>query len=190
MKFDLAPPTGVGPLLIGMTRDAASSALDSLRDLRAISESDSPGQHVFRPSGLMIGIECTRNTLQAIQLWRPTAPTDHVVFRDLDVFAHPAREVVERMSEYTTIEASADEPASFIAPDLLLSFWRPFAADDEPDEEQGYYFSSVLLAKPGYYDTPAQVAERLRQGALGEGTATSRSTSRGDSGDWLDALTL
>ncbi|RAG84155.1 hypothetical protein DN069_18530 [Streptacidiphilus pinicola] len=165
MDFDLAPPNGVGPLQIGMTRQAANAALDSLRDLSAVSESDRPGQHVFRPSGLMISIHCTRDMLEAIELGRPSTQTDRVIFRGLDVFALPAQELVQRMGEHTTIEADPDDPASFVASDLLLSFWRPFAADDEPEEEQGYYFSSVLLARPGYYDTPAQAAERLRQGS-------------------------
>ncbi|MFI8086659.1 hypothetical protein ACIF6L_38480 [Kitasatospora sp. NPDC086009] len=163
MDFDLAPPNGVGPLRIGMDRQSANAALDSLRDLSAVSESDRPGQHVFRPSGLMISIHCTRDRLEAIALGRPAAPTDRVIFRGLDVFAIPARELVQRMSEYTPIEADPDDPVSFVASDLLLSFWRSFAADDEPEEERGYYFSSVLLAWPGYYDTPAQAAERLQQ---------------------------
>ncbi|AZP22778.1 hypothetical protein EJC51_46100 [Streptomyces aquilus] len=163
MDFDLAPPNGVGPLRIGMDRQSANAALDSLRDLSAVSASDRPGQHVFRPSGLMISIHCTRDMLEAIELGRPSAPTDRVIFRDLDVFAIPARELVQRMGEYTSIEEDPDDPASFVASDLLLSFWRPFAADDAPEEEQGYYFSSVLLAQPGYYDTPAQAAERLQR---------------------------
>ncbi|MEU4093666.1 hypothetical protein [Streptomyces sp. NPDC026673] len=163
MDFDLAPPTGVGPLRIGMAREAANAALDSLRDGSAISDADLPGQHIFRPSGLMISIDCTRDALQAIELGRPLTQADRVMFRDLDVFALPARVVIERMREYTVIDADPDDPASFTAPDLLLGFWRPFAADDEPEESQGHYFSSVLLAKPGYYDTPAQAAERGAQ---------------------------
>ncbi|MET8102366.1 hypothetical protein ABZV29_38990 [Streptomyces sp. NPDC005236] len=163
MDFDLTPPIGVGPLRIGMPRQSANTALDSLRDLSAVSESDRPGQHVFRPSGLMISIHCTRDMLEAVELGRPSARTDRVVFRGLDVFEIPARELVQRMGEYTSIEADPDDPASFIASDLLLSLWHPFAADDEPDEEQGYFFNSVLLARPGYYDTPAQAAERLEQ---------------------------
>ncbi|MET9801138.1 hypothetical protein [Streptomyces sp. NPDC006368] len=163
MDFDLAPPNGVGPLRIGMTRHAANTALYSLRDPSAISESDRPGQHVFRPSGLMISIQCMRDTLEAIELGRPSSQTDRVLFQGVDVFALPAREVVRRVGELTSIEEDPDDDASFITPDLLLSFWRPFAADDEPEEEQGYYFSSVLLARPGYYDTPAQAAERLQQ---------------------------
>lgn len=155
MDFDLAPPTGVGPLRIGMTRHAAGMALYSLRDPSAVSESDRPGQHVFRPSGLMISIHCVRDTLEAIELGRPSTQTDRVLFRDVDVFALPAREVVRRVGGLASIEEDPDDTASFIAQDLLLSFWRPFAADDEPEEEQGYYFSSILVAQPGYYDTPA-----------------------------------
>ncbi|WP_416478399.1 hypothetical protein [Streptomyces sp. LKA04] len=86
----------------------------------------------------MIGIHCTRDMLEAIELGRPLAPTDRVIFRGLDVFAIPARELERRVGEYTSIEADADAPASFVASDLLLSFWRPFAAGKEPEDEQGY----------------------------------------------------
>jgi hypothetical protein len=48
-----------------------------------------------------------------------------------------------------------------------LSLWRPFEADDEPREEQGYYFSAVLVAAPGYYDTPTQAARRSSPPAPG-----------------------
>ncbi|MFF3565314.1 hypothetical protein ACFYXS_35250 [Streptomyces sp. NPDC002574] len=163
MDFELVPPRGVGPLQIGMSREAADAALDSLRDHSALSESDRPGQHIFRPSGLMVSVDCMRGALQAIELGRPSTPTDRVMLRDLDLFTLPAREVIGRMREYAVVDPDPDDPASFSAPDLLLGFWRPFAADDEPEEEQGYYFSSVLLAKPGYYDTPAEAAERSRR---------------------------
>ncbi|MFD4339024.1 hypothetical protein ACFWPP_17850 [Streptomyces anulatus] len=97
-----------------------------------------------------------RDMLEAIELGRPSSQTDRVLFQGADVFALPAREVVQRMGQFTSLEEDPDDDASFIAPDLLLSFWRPFAADDEPEEEQDYHFSSVLLARPGYYDIPAQ----------------------------------
>ncbi len=79
------------------------------------------------------------------------------------MFALPARDVVRRVGEFTSVEEDPDDAGSFVAQDLLLSFWRPFAADDEPGNERGYYFGSVLVARPGCYDTPAQAAERLRQ---------------------------
>ncbi len=111
----------------------------------------------------MIDLHCVRDTLEAIELGRPSATTDRVLFQGVDVFALPAREAVRGVGEFTSIEEDPDEAGSFIAQDLLLSFWRPFVADDEPEEEQGYYFNSVLVAQPGYYDTPAQSAERLQQ---------------------------
>ncbi|WP_103534748.1 hypothetical protein [Streptomyces sp. SM11] len=154
MHFELAPPIGVGPLRIGMSRQAANNALDSLREPTAISPSDQAGQHIFRPSGLMISIGCARDQLESVELGRPSEPSDVVLFHGIDVFGLPAREVATRMSDVTAIAADDEDPASFVAPDLLLSFWRPFDGDDEPDDEQGYYFNSVLLARPGYYDGP------------------------------------
>ncbi|MFC4517341.1 hypothetical protein [Streptomyces ehimensis] len=156
MHFELAPPTGIGPLKIGMSRQAANHALESLRDPTEICASDRAGQHIFRPSGLMISIGCTRDLLESVELGRPSEPSDVVLFRGIDVFGLSARQVVTRMSEITTIVADDDDPASFVAPELLLSFWRPFEGDDEPEDEQGYYFNSVLLARPGYYDGPGQ----------------------------------
>ncbi|MFE2537521.1 hypothetical protein [Streptomyces sp. NPDC059371] len=60
----------------------------------------------------MISIHCTRDLLEAVELGRPSTQTDRVTFQSLDVFAIPARELVQRMSEYTPIEADPDEPAS------------------------------------------------------------------------------
>ncbi|MFD4693201.1 hypothetical protein [Streptomyces sp. NPDC058463] len=90
-----------------------------------------------------------RDMLEATELGRPSSQTDRVLFQGVDVFALSAREVVRRVGEFTSIEEDPDDDASFIAPHLLLSFWRLFAADDEPEEEPGYHFSAVLLARPG-----------------------------------------
>ncbi|ACU72762.1 hypothetical protein Caci_3871 [Catenulispora acidiphila DSM 44928] len=164
MDFELDPPHGVGPLRIGISRAEADAALLLLRDADSLSQSDRPGQHIFRPSGLMISISCMRDRLEAIELARPEIHADTVRFRDVDLFTLPAREVVERLRQHTPVEPAEDDPASFVAPELLLSLWRPFEADDEPLEAQGHYFTTVLLARPGYYDTPAQAAERHRSG--------------------------
>ncbi|WP_370415234.1 hypothetical protein [Streptomyces fradiae] len=166
MDFLLEPPHGVGPLRIGMPRDEADGALLSLREPSAVSASDQPGQHVFRPSGLMVSIHSMRGELLAVELGRPATAADRVLFRDVDVFGLPAREVVRRIRAYTPVVEDADDPDCFRAPDLLLGFWRPYAAEeDEPDDEPGHFFSSVLLARPGYYDTPAEAEARLRAAA-------------------------
>ncbi|WP_416972806.1 hypothetical protein [Streptomyces sp. 4F14] len=100
MHFELVPPTGIGPLRIGMPRHEANTALLSLRAPSTTSPSDRPGRHVFRPSGLMISISCVRDRLESVELGRPSS------------------------------------------------------TDDTPEDEQGHYFNSVLVARPGYYDGP------------------------------------
>jgi hypothetical protein len=132
--------------------------------LELLGDSDNPGPHVVRPSGLMISIDCLRECLVAVEFGRPCDQTDSVRFQGIDVFALPAREVVERLRERIRVAPADGDPASFVAPDLLLSLWRPFEADD-PQEEQGYCFNAVLVARPDYYDEPSPEAERPRQSA-------------------------
>jgi hypothetical protein len=163
MDFDLDPPRGVGPLRLGMPRAEANIALEQLRDVHELSPSDIAGRHIFRPSGLMISIGCQADRLIAVEFTRPQSTIDRVRFQDVDLFTLSAREVIERLGALVRIEPNPDEPASVVAPDLLLSLWRAFEADDEPDEEQGYYFNTVLVAQPGYYDTPAEAALRAAQ---------------------------
>lgn len=81
----------------------------------------------------------------------------------VDVFGLPALEVVEQLRRHVGIVPN-DHDDGFTARELYLALWRPFAADDDPDEEQGYFFQSVLLARPGYDDTPAEAVARLAAG--------------------------
>jgi hypothetical protein len=57
MDFELDQPRGVGPQCVGMTRAEADAALEALRDVDVVSESDIPGRHIFRSSGPMIRID-------------------------------------------------------------------------------------------------------------------------------------
>ncbi|WP_084757599.1 hypothetical protein [Micromonospora cremea] len=98
--------------------------------------------------------------MNAVQLDRPDE-LDVVRYRGVDVFGLPALEVVERLRRHTRVVPDEDEEGCFVAPDLLLSLWRAFVSDD-PEEPQGYYFNSVLVARPGYYDTPAEAAHPVR----------------------------
>jgi hypothetical protein len=71
--------------------------------------------------------------------------------------------VVERLCRHVDLRSDVDGDR-FKAPELYLALWRPFAADDDPDEEEGFFFQSVLLARPGYDDTPAEAAARSAAG--------------------------
>lgn len=162
MEFLLDPPFGVGPLRLGMTPDEARAALESIGPLQATAYGEL-AVHLASGLGFSVGfgIGATLNRVNAIEVWRPDE-RDVVRYRDVDVFGPPALEVVEQLRRH--VEVVANEDGGFTARELYLALWRPFAADDDPDETGGYFFQSVLIARPGYDDTPAEAAARLAAG--------------------------
>jgi hypothetical protein len=83
-------------------------------------------------------------------LGRPGSGDDVVSYLGMNLFGTPADELVERLSEDARTEVS-EGGRSVTAPDLLLALWRA-AIPESPAEDDGRYFESVLVARPGYYD--------------------------------------
>ena len=163
MEFVLDPPHGVGPLRFGMTIDEARVALATLGPLASTAHGE---QALNLPSGLGLslgfGVGPTQDRVNAIELSRPTG-SDVVRFRGVDVFGLPATEVVQRLGRLVNLRANENDDG-FTAREVYLALWRPFAADGDPHEHQGHFFQTVLLARPGYDDTPAEAAARLAAG--------------------------
>jgi hypothetical protein len=158
MIITLIPPDVAGPLRIGAT---GQDAVDTLRQLGVplvlCRTADSrPGWGVHRPSGLFIGVYFdTHDHVEAIEFGRPRDNTgDAVTYNELDVFATPAVDLVMQLRHHTIVHEEEDGHA-FTAPDLLLALWRPTTPETPDDDEDGRYFESVMLARPGYYDQAA-----------------------------------
>ncbi|GAA4608654.1 hypothetical protein BJY16_006950 [Actinoplanes octamycinicus] len=153
MEIVLDPPHGAGPVRLGMTAGEARAALASLGPL-------APGGElaVDLPTGLRISVGFgvagpTAQRVNAIELFRPDEDAGVVVrFRDVAVFGESAERVVAGLRRHTRVDED-DEACGFVAPELLLAL----SLDDER-------FASVLVARPGYYDTPAQAAARDEPG--------------------------
>ena len=157
MIIMLHPPDVAGPLRIGAT---GQDAVDTLRQLGAPlvlcrSTGSRPGWGVHRPSGLFIGVYFdAHDHVEAIEFARPGDNAgDAVTYNELDVFTTPAADLVTQLRRRTTVHEEEDGHA-FTAPDLLLALWRP-TTPETPDDEDGRFFESVLLARPGYYDQAA-----------------------------------
>ena len=163
MEFVLDPPHGIVPLRLGMTTGEARAALETLGPLMPTAYGELT-LHLASGLGFSVGfgVGPTRERVNAIEVWRPHE-RDVVRYRDVDVFGLPASQVVERLRLHVEIVPNEDDDG-FTARELYLALWRPFAADDDPDETQGYFFQSVLVARPGYDDTPAEAAARLAAG--------------------------
>lgn len=144
------PPRGVGGLLIGMPVEAAVARL---RGMPGYVDGGGPGFAHFE-SDLSIAIEGDRDgAVTSIEAYRP-GPDVTVTCEGVDIFAMPAEEVIRQLSARVRLEITG-QGRHVVAPDLLLALWRA-TLPDSPADEDGRYFGSVLIARPGYYDGPAR----------------------------------
>jgi hypothetical protein len=153
MIVTLRPPNAAGPLFIGATGQDTVDILRQLGDPQVLCRTPGsrPAWAVDRPSGLFIRVNFDAyDRVEAIELGRPHGTADAVSYNGLDVFTVPASDLITELRRRTTIDEEENGHA-FTAPALLLSFWRS-TTPETPDDEDGRFFESVLLARPGYYD--------------------------------------
>ncbi|GAB2974772.1 hypothetical protein [Saccharothrix stipae] len=151
MELVIDPPRGVGPLRIGMPFDEAVELLRSLDGYRPPEpgRTNQPG-YAHYESELTISLSPDREgRVRAVELYRPERGVT-ILFGDIAVFDTPADEVIQRLSGVARLEVE-DGGLHVVAPDLLLALGRPFRSDGA-EEPEGWYFESVLVAAPGYYD--------------------------------------
>lgn len=153
MNIHLRPPTEAAGILIGSTRSEARGHCLALGNPSEFRRSDEPSASLVlqRPSGLSIFVYFDQDDfVEAIEFGGPRSGEDVVSYRGFDIFGTPADELIQRLSEHDLIEVS-EHGRSVTAPDLLLSLWRPVIPEG-PADEDGRYFESVLVARPGYYN--------------------------------------
>jgi hypothetical protein len=119
---------------------------------------------VHRPSGLFISTHFDADDrLEAIGFGRPDSNDDTITYDGLNVFTTPAADLAARLRQHTTVHVEAEEDGhAFTAPSLLLSLWQP-VTPESPDDQEGRLFGSVLIARPGYYDQPAEPSGPSRE---------------------------
>lgn len=152
MGIVLEPPTAAAGILIGATRAEATQQCAAHGDPQPFRRGDetSPSLSVRGPSGLAVFVYFDdADVVTAVELGRPD-DGEPVVFGDIHVFDTPADEVVEQLRRLTAVEVD-DDGRSVTAAGLLLALWRPTVPESAEDDE-GRYFESVLVARPGYYD--------------------------------------
>lgn len=157
MNFELHPPQAAGPLRIGAAGHDTVEILKQFGDPEVFCRTagSRPAWGVHRPSGLFIITYFDANDrLEAIEFGRPESKDDAVTYDGLDVFTTPTAGLITQLRQHCTVHEEEDGHA-FTAPGLLLSLWRP-VTQRSPDDQEGRFFESVLIAPPGYYDRPAE----------------------------------
>ncbi|MEE6262425.1 hypothetical protein [Plantactinospora sonchi] len=159
MELVLDPPRSVGPITLGMS---FSEAEHLLREVDGY-QPPQPGKWVNAgyfsyESGLALSVGQDRaGFVEVVEVWRPSAGVV-VLFQGISLFELPADVVMKRLATVARVVIE-DNGAAVVAPELLLALWRPGVPDD-PEDFEGMFFQSALVAAPGYYDrTPDRFAE-------------------------------
>ncbi|KOV71698.1 hypothetical protein ADL00_07175 [Streptomyces sp. AS58] len=149
MRLELDPPRGVGDLRIGMAVDAAEQILERLPGFVPAP----PGQRrnkgfAHYGSELSISLDFDHGgAVRAVELFRPAEETQ-VVFQGISVFDVPADDIVTRLAGRYRLDIE-DDGLDVTAPEVFIGFWRR-TRPTGPNDEDGRYFESVLIAAPGY----------------------------------------
>lgn len=156
VDFLLDPPVGVNGVVIGATSQQTATVLRRIGGVDTFrrTEADSPGWVATRASGLaLFAYMDNEGNLEAVEFGSRPGTADRVLYQGISVFDQPADALIAYLRRATRVLDSDDEPGYlFTAPDLLLAFWRSAIPEDSEDPE-GRFFESVLLARPGYYQT-------------------------------------
>ncbi|GAA1478639.1 hypothetical protein GCM10009623_30850 [Nocardioides aestuarii] len=153
MKFDLLPPREVAGVALGSPRGVARDRCARLGDPEEFRRGGegTPSLVVRRPSGLALFVYFdSDDRVEAIEIGRPDSDEDLVVYSGHDVFAASAEELIQVLRADHVVEVD-EEGRAVTLPDLLVAFWRP-TLPEGPDDVEGRYFESVLVARPGYYE--------------------------------------
>ncbi len=147
--YVIKPLVGVGPVLLGMTRDEVRRAMpEPSTPFRKVStakyETDS-----FHKSAFQVYYSGDQPTVEFIEL--SSDPIVHVLYGELDIFNAPADEVIAYVSRDAEYDRSDPEiPYSYLFRGLELSLWRPLLPEDENDSD-GRCFATIGIGRRGYY---------------------------------------
>ncbi|WP_449465478.1 hypothetical protein [Stenotrophomonas humi] len=144
--YEATPHKGIGPVLLGMTRDAVHLALgNSFTSFRKAPSSAHPTD-AWHKAAFQVFYEGLAPTVEYIELSRDGDFSVNVMGRS--VFDTPAAELISLIEAVTASDKSDPERGfSYVFPELDLSLWRPSLADQR--------FATIGIGRPGYYGIAA-----------------------------------
>jgi len=152
--YDVVPHEGIGPVRLGMTREAAREAMERAGVLLPPVQGE-PSRDVYHDAGFQVSYD-TSGTVEYIELSRGAPFVAR--YRGVDVFTAPADELVALVAETAPYDPHDPELGyTYLFAALDLSLWRPelpedCEEEDEPDEHDcGRVFSTMGVGRPGYY---------------------------------------
>jgi hypothetical protein len=148
--YIVQPFVGVGPIRLGMSRDEARRAMQEPPKPFRKGTAPKHETDAFHQSAFQIFYGGDQPTVEYVEL--SGGSVVRALYRDLDVFATPADDVVAYISRDSAFDESDPEiPCTYLFRGLQLSLWRPLAPESDTDAD-GRYFSTIGIGREGYYD--------------------------------------
>jgi hypothetical protein len=151
--YVVTPLVGVGPVRLGMAREAVLQAMQQPPRSFRKRKTSLHLTDAFHGAGFQVFYAGEEPHVEYIELSRDTGL--RALFHEVDVFTVPAEEVAETISRLAPYDPKWPEfPYAYIFRSLQLSLWRP-TLPSSPSDEEGRYFSTIGIGVNGYYDDVA-----------------------------------
>lgn len=135
---------------LGMSRDEVRQVMSEAAKPFRKSPTSRHETDAFHEGAFQVFYDGDQPMVEYIELSRGSAV--RALYRDLDVFATPADEVVAYISRESEFDQNDPEiPYSYLFRGLQLSLWRRTIPESDTDTD-GRYFSTIGIGKKGYYD--------------------------------------
>lgn len=152
--YEVLPHEGIGPVRLGMSRDAAREAMER-------AGVPLPPVHLgtlrddYHHAGFQVSYDAS-GMVEYIELYRGEPFT--TLYRGVDVFTTPADEMVALVAETAPYDPDeAELGLTYLFPALDLSLWRPVTPEDCEEEDQpdeydcGRVFTTIGVGRRGYF---------------------------------------
>jgi hypothetical protein len=143
--YTVQPFVGAGPVLLGMSRKEVRRVMPELAKPFRKAPTSRYETDAFHQNAFQVFYGGDQPEVEFIELSRGSVV--RALYRDLDVFATPADEVVTYISRESEFDRSDPEiPYSYLFRELQLSLWRPTIPESDTDTD-GRYFSTIGIGK-------------------------------------------
>jgi len=148
--YTVQPLVGIGPVRFGMSREEARRAMPEPPKPFRKGPTSQYETDAFHQSEFQVFYGGDQPAVEFIEL--SGGSVVRALYRELDVFATPADEVVTYFSRESELDQSDPEiPYCYLFRKLQLSLWRPSIPESDTDTD-GRYFSTIGIGKRGYFD--------------------------------------
>ncbi len=157
--YEVIPLKGVGPVLLGMSREEVHSVMGLPEKSFRLFADDPNLTDAYHESGFQVFYD-KDDRVEHIELLS-LDDSFVAIYKGKDVFRTRADELVAFISQDAPFDPEYPEPGClYVFPQLELSLWRPFLPEDESDPE-GQYFSGIAIGKQGYWSSTRGIGGRL-----------------------------